>query len=140
MIKQSWENLNRDKDVFKTTCLTADSGFHSGKNLKMLAEEQKQIDCYVADPRMRSRDPLFEHYGRYKERSCKERRKRNRQTRIFTPDDFSFDPEFRFCMCPAGKRLYRNGYRLQLCNYEVTKLNLPAWRAASATSASALLI
>ena len=122
MIKQSRENLG-GLDVFKTTCLTADSGFHSEKNLKMLAEEQ--IDGYVADPRMRSRDPLFDHYGRYKERSRRERRKRNRQARIFTPDDFKFDPDFRFCMCPAGKRLYRNGYRLQLGNYEVTKFTAP---------------
>ena len=123
VIKQSRENLNSGLDVFKTTCLTADSGFHSEKNLKMLAEEQ--IDGYVADPQMRSRDPLFDHYGRYKERSRRERRKRNRQARIFTPDDFKFDPDLRFCMCPAGKRLYRNGYRLQLGNYEVTKFTAP---------------
>ena len=123
MIDQTRKNLDDKQDVFSKARLTADSGFHSEKNMEMLSHEQ--IDAYVADPKMRSRDPRFDHSGRYKIRTQKERRKRNGKIKKFTPDDFTFDPAFKFCQCPAGKRLYRNGYRLRLGNYEVTKFTAP---------------
>jgi transposase len=123
MIDQTRENLNDKQDVFSKAKLTADSGFHSEKNMEMLSQEQ--IDGYVADPKMRSRDPRFDHSGRYKIKAQKERRKRIGKIKKFTPDDFTFDPDLKFCKCPAGKKLYRNGYRVQLGNYEVTKFTAP---------------
>ena len=65
MLEQTKANL---PDVDQTS-LTADSGFHSEKNLKMVSE--KKIDAYIADPQMRRRDPRFDHSGRYKVRSQK---------------------------------------------------------------------
>jgi len=123
MIERTRKNLGDKQDAFSTSCLTADSGFHSEKNMKMLSEQE--IDAYVADPQMRSRDPRFDHSGRYKIRSRKERRRRSGKIRKFTPDDFSFDPEFRFCKCPAGKRLYRNGHHVKIGNYDATKFTAP---------------
>jgi transposase len=46
MIDQTRENLDGEKDVFSKSCLTADSGFHSEKNMKMLSD--REIDAYVA--------------------------------------------------------------------------------------------
>jgi hypothetical protein len=127
MIEQTRQNLKvtsgSKEDVFEKAKLTADSGFHSEKNMKMLADNK--IDAYVADPHMRCRDPRFDHAGRYKERARKERKRRNAGKHKFTPDDFTFDPDLKFCQCPAGKRLYRSGHRITINNYEVTKFRGP---------------
>ena len=126
MIKQTRENLrasSNEEDVFSESKLTADSGFHSEKNMKMLAAEE--IDAYVADPQMRSRDPRFDHSGRFKVRDQKERKRRNSGNMKFSTNDFIFDPDLRFCQCPAGKRLYRSGSRVLVNNHEATKFKGP---------------
>ena len=106
--RKNFENIENDGDVFKTTKLTADSGFHTNKNMEMLAEEQ--IDAYIADRYFRKRDPRFDNAGRYKERTTEERRKIDHSRKQFLPKDFTFDPEFRYCTCPAGKRMYKSGF------------------------------
>jgi transposase len=47
-----------DPRIFDKVCLTADSGFHSEKNMQMLTEER--IDAYVADTQFRKRTPAFQ--------------------------------------------------------------------------------
>lgn len=126
MLDQTKENLqtvSSEEDVFTEGKLTADSGFHSEKNMEMLAE--KQIDAYVADPQMRSRDPRFDHSGRYKERDQKERKKRTPGKKKFSTEDFIFDPDLKFCQCPAGKRLYLSGTRMKVKDFEATKFKGP---------------
>ncbi|AGF78772.1 transposase [Desulfocapsa sulfexigens DSM 10523] len=108
--RKNFESIESDEDVFKTTKLTADSGFHTNKNMEMLAEEQ--IDAYIADRYFRKRDPRFDNAGRYKERTTEERRKIDHSRKQFLPKDFTFDPEFRYCVCPAGKRMYKSGFPL----------------------------
>ena len=44
--------------------MTADSGFHSEKNIEMVTEES--IDSYIADPQHRQRDPRFDDAKRYR--------------------------------------------------------------------------
>ena len=58
MVEGARENLTAigsDPDVFEKTKLTADSGFHSEKNMQFLMGEG--IDAYVADTQFRKRDP-----------------------------------------------------------------------------------
>jgi transposase len=100
-----------------------DSGFHTNKNMDMLAEQE--IDGYIADRYFRKRDPAFDNYGRYKERSQKERIRREKRTRLFSTRDFTFDPDFKFCICPAGKRLYRSGSNIDRKGYYVTRFKGP---------------
>jgi len=74
MVKGTRENfqaMDKDKDIFQKAKLTADSGFHSEKNMKMLSLEG--VDGYVADKLFRKRDPRFADADRYKERYRKER-------------------------------------------------------------------
>jgi transposase len=127
MIDQTRENLpaatKAKEDVFTDGKLTADSGFHSEQNMKMLADNE--IDAYVADPQMRRRDPRFDHSGRYKIQAQKERKRRNPRDKKFTPDDFTFDADLKFCTCPAGKKLYRSWYLLRGCDHEATKFKTP---------------
>ena len=104
----NFARLGTKEDVFSDTKLTADSGFHTNNNMAELAGEQ--IDAYVADRYFRARDPRFDDAGRYKERSTKERRRIDHSKKQFLPRDFIFDPELRFCICPAGKRMHRSGF------------------------------
>lgn len=126
MIEQTrvnFHSIDNNEDVFTDTQLAADSGFHSEKNLEMLADEE--IDAYIADPKMRSRDPRFDNSGRYKTKSQQERKRKNPLKKKFKAKDFIFDLELSFCQCPAGKRLYRSGHRVKIKNYELTKFKGP---------------
>jgi transposase len=96
-----------DEDIFEDAKLTADAGFHTEKNMEMLFT--KEIDAYVADTMFRKRDPRFADYERYKERHRKERARIEGRKGLFKTGDFIFPEDLSHCICPAGKRLYRNG-------------------------------
>ena len=121
MIDTTKENL--EDDVFEKTRLTADSGFHTKDNMEMLAEEG--IDAYVADGLFRKRDPRFDNSGRYKEEHHKEIARKRKKPTLFSKEDFYFDPEFKFCTCPAGKRLYRSGNGIDKKGRRVTQFKGP---------------
>lgn len=110
MIKGVNENLKGigiKGDISKKAKFTADAGFHNEANMKMLAKEC--IDAYVADPQFRKRDPKFSDVGKYKERSRKERAVREGSNLTYRTQDFKFADDLSYCICPAGKRLYRSG-------------------------------
>jgi hypothetical protein len=106
-VRSNFKNIGKEENVLDHAKLTADAGFHSEANMKMLAENE--IDGYVADNQFRKRDPRFADYDRYKERSRKERAIQEVRMNLFTPADFSFPEDLSHCICPAGKRLYRSG-------------------------------
>ncbi len=106
--RENFTAVGNKKDIFTDTKLTADSGFHTNNNMAALSEEQ--IDAYIADGYFRKRDPRFDDAGRYKERTTKERRKLDHSKKPFLPRDFTFDPDLRFCVCPAGKTMHRSGF------------------------------
>jgi len=104
MIDGTRENL-RDigaaKDVFTKAKLTADSGYHSEKNMQLLVENG--IDGYVADNLFRKRDPHFAAAGRYKERTIDRHHTRKTGNSIyFQPSDFIQDTKRGVLVCPAG--------------------------------------
>jgi transposase len=102
MVEQTRENfkaIGREEDIFSEAKLTADSGFHTEKNMEMLA--QGGVDGYVADPLFRKRDPRFADRDRFKKT-----RKSSKKARLFTPKDFTYDKEQETCICPAGKKMY----------------------------------
>jgi transposase len=110
MVEKTRENftaIGNKKDIFKETKLTADSGFHSEKNVEMVTESG--IDAYIADNKFRHRDSRFKNADRYKERFKKERAKQSGAPIIYRPKDFTVSPDSRFCICPAGKRMYLHG-------------------------------
>ena len=97
-VRDSFRSIGKEENVFTGAKLTADSGFHTEQNMKMLFSEE--IDAYVADTQFRKRDPRFADADRYKEHT-----RRN----LFAPRDFTFPEDLSHCICPAGKRLYRSG-------------------------------
>jgi hypothetical protein len=109
MLEHTRESFKRlgDHDILKRAAWLADSGMHSENNLEYLFENG--IDGYVADTRFRKRDPRFATAIRHRPTRPEAPWARPKARGLFTPKDFQLDPEQRFCICPAGKRLYRNG-------------------------------
>lgn len=118
--RDNFKAIDSSEDVFSKTKLTADAGFHTEANMKMLAEEN--IDGYVADILFRKRDPRFADRDRYKERHRKERRKLNKTPDDkFTVEDFTFPEDKTYCLCPAGNRLRRSGTTVVIGNFEAIR-------------------
>ena len=106
--RENFEDMGRQEDIFKKAKLTADSGFHTEANMKEVMTQG--IDAYVADTQFRKRDPRFSDIEKYKERSRKEIAEYLGAANLYRPHrDFTISEDKRHCICPAGKRLYRNG-------------------------------
>jgi len=106
--RENFETIGNKKDVFKGAKLTADSGFHTEANMKEVMAQG--IDAYIADTGFRKRDPRFSGVDRYKERFRKERAEYYGAADLYRPHrDFTISEDKSHCICPAGKRLYRNG-------------------------------
>lgn len=121
--RENFQQIGKDKDVFTKAKLSADSGFHSEENMKMLAEQG--IDGYVADNLFRKRDPRFAEYDRYKDRHRKERAQFKAPKGLFSTKDFIFAEDLSHCLCPAGKKLYRSGGNVTVKNFQATKFKGP---------------
>lgn len=106
-VRERFRQLGVAADIFTQAKLTADAGYHTEANMQYVFDQG--IDAYIADRSMRKRDPRFAEADRHKERTRRERRQRAGRRRLFQPRDFYHDPEKQICICPAGKRLYRNG-------------------------------
>ncbi|RJP76451.1 MAG: IS1182 family transposase [Desulfobacteraceae bacterium] len=119
--KENFQKIGTEENVFEKTKLTADSGFQTENNMKMLSREK--IDGYIADTLFRKRDPRFADAERYRARYKKERAQKEGRSGLFKTSDFTFDPDLRYCICPAGKRLYRNGGHTNLGGKEAVRFH-----------------
>jgi len=106
--RKNFEAIGNKEDVFKEAKLTADSGFHTEANVKEVMGQG--VDAYIADTQFRKRDPRFSDVDKYKERFRKERAEYYGVADLYRPHrDFTISEDKSYCICPAGKRLYRNG-------------------------------
>ncbi|MBU4033856.1 MAG: transposase, partial [Proteobacteria bacterium] len=122
--RENFQAIGKNEDVFTKAKLSADSGFHTEENMKMLSEEE--VDAYVADNLFRKRDPRFVGADRYRERHRKERAKlTGGKSGLFSTADFVFPEDLSHCLCPAGKRLYRSGNNVAVRNFLATKFKGP---------------
>jgi transposase len=106
-------------DVLKTTKLAADSGFHSEANVKYLFEQR--IDGYLADTLFRKRDPRFAGAERHVPEHAAEPWARPKGLGLYKPADFRIAEDLSHAICPAGKRLYRNGRHCDISGFEAVK-------------------
>jgi transposase len=119
----NFQAIGRNDNIFETTKLSADSGFHTEENMKMLFTGE--IDAYIADKQFRQRDPRFAGADRYKERHRKDQAKKTGRNRLFTTADFVFPEDLSHCICPAGQRLYRSGGQVKTGKFLATKFKGP---------------
>jgi transposase len=111
--RKNFEAIGVQGDIFEKTQLSADAGFHTEQNMKMLFDEQ--IDGYVADILFRKRDPRFKTADRHKPK------KKEKSRKYFTPKDFIYDQATQTCICPAGNKLYRNGRNIKIRGFGFVK-------------------
>ena len=130
--RATFATIDPGHDVFEHVKVTADSGFHSKEVLA--AVERTGADAYIADRNYRRREPAFADAARHKQRSHKERslkRRREREQRppthrrLFTLQDFSYDPARALCICPAGQKLYKSGTNMSFNGYLVDRFRAP---------------
>jgi transposase len=103
--------------------ISADAGYHSEANLKQLAD--LNITALIADNGMRKRDERFATQGRHKTRPdpLHDKSPATKSTRLYQPKDFDYDPVRQTCVCPAGKKLYRNGSDCVFRGYAAVKFH-----------------
>ena len=91
--------------------ITADAGYHSEANLR--ARAALGVDALIADNVMRRRDERFATQDRHKAARDplhdKSPPAAPNEPTVYPPSAFTYDPEARTCVCPAGKSLYRKG-------------------------------
>jgi len=109
--RENFQAIGVQGDIFEKTQLTADAGFHTEQNMKMLFDQQ--IDGYVADTLFRKRDPRFKTADRHKPN-------KDKTNSHFTPKDFIYDSKSLTCICPAGKRLYLKQCCVVIRGYQAT--------------------
>ncbi|MBM3273210.1 IS1182 family transposase [Candidatus Kaiserbacteria bacterium] len=106
-------------DILKQAAVSADAGFHTESNVRYCI--QNNLDAYVADKYFRKRDPRFQNADRFK--PGKELTRAQKDAAMFTPEDFKVAEDFSYAICPAGKRMYRNGRDRNLQGYDGIKFS-----------------
>lgn len=105
------------------TLITADAGYHSETNIKSLADED--IPALIADNGMRKRGERFKDHEKYKALPdpLYDKAHAKKNARTYRPSDFTYAPDNRTCICPAGKTLYQNGSNCIHNGYLSTKFS-----------------
>lgn len=101
-------NAMRDQ-LTASSLITADAGYHSEANLKALGEQH--IEALIPDNGMRQRDARFADQSKHKAKPDPlwDKTQIDKKAPLYQPADFHYDPVKQTCICPAGKKLYRNG-------------------------------
>lgn len=93
-----------------SSLITADAGYHSEANLRAL--EALGVEALIADNAMRQRDERFVTQAAHKaaaEPLHDKRRPTPTPSGQLPASAFTYDPEARTCVCPAGYALVRAG-------------------------------
>jgi transposase len=100
------------------TVLTADAGYCSERGLQGL--EQRGVKACIPDPNWRKRDERFadQQVHREKKDPLWDKSAKPDKPKLFRPCDFTPAEDLSHCICPAGKRLYRNGRHRDLKGLE----------------------
>jgi transposase len=103
------------------TLLSADAGYYSTANVQAL--DERGVQACIPDPNYRSRDPRYagQHEHKAKPDALWDKRPKSDKARLFLPQEFKVATDLSHCICPAGKRLYRNGRHHDLNGFEAIK-------------------
>jgi hypothetical protein len=105
------------------TVIAADSGYHSEANVTTLA--QQQIDACLPDNGYRKRDARYADQTHHKAKPDPlwDKTRHPKKTKCFTSAEFRLADDHSHCVCPAGKRLYRNGANCTINGYVAMKFS-----------------
>lgn len=115
--KKNLVQLGKEPDVLQGTVVTADSSYHSKKNLQ--ACEKEQVDAYIPDVKFRKRDSRFANAERFRKPIDRKKLKgRKKPKRWFGVEDFTLDEKKGKLICPAGKELYLKNRNFECNGYK----------------------
>jgi transposase len=117
--RENFRTIAKPREVLKHAKVTADSGFHSEANAKYLFEQR--IDGYLADTMFRKRDPRFAGAERHVPKRAAEPWARRETRDLYKAADFRIAEDLSHAICPAGRRLYRNGRHCDIGGFEAVK-------------------
>jgi transposase len=98
-IKENCQKSGIDNKIYNKVAVTADTGFHSEVNMKMICE--RNIDAFIPDNQFRKRDVRFSDVRKYKT-SRVANWKPKKGKRYFMPEDFHLDEMTGKLICPDG--------------------------------------
>lgn len=103
------------------TVVSADAGYYSKANVQAL--DERHIRGCIPDPNYRRRDPRYAGQQQHKAKpdALWDKRPKLTKGQLFRPQDFKVAADLSHCICPAGKRLYRNGRHHNLNGFEAVK-------------------
>jgi hypothetical protein len=133
--KKNLMRVGKDADVLKGKVVTADSSYHTKKNLQVC--EKEQVDAYIPDVKFRKRDPRFANAERFRKPIDRKKLKgKKKPKRWFGVEDFTLDEKKGKLICPAGKELYLknknfecNGYKAVVYHGKKTECRVCELRA-----------
>jgi hypothetical protein len=117
--RASFDELGLSEDILKEAKLTADAGYSSELNAEYLISND--IDAYVADTNFRKRDPRFKEAERHKPTREDEPFAKPKRDLKFQPKDVQLAADHSHAICPAGRRLYRNGRECHIGQFTAMK-------------------
>lgn len=100
-VDKRMRKLDSNLDVFATTVVTADTGFHSEASVRTLLD--RKIDAYVADTHFRKRDPRFADQQDHKAKTT-DKRRTSKKRKYFAASEFTQTSDGSL-YCPAGKKM-----------------------------------
>lgn len=92
------------KDIFKGKKVICDTGYFSEANCKYI--DDNNIDGYIPDQYFRQRDPRYPEKNKYRKRK-----------NLYTHNDFKYDEENDYYICPNKKVLRADGKNLKYHEY-----------------------
>jgi transposase len=101
-IHEACKQAGIDEQIYESVKVTADSGFHSEKNMKLVFEQE--IEAYIADRQFRTRDVRFNEAGKHKKKTAKWQPSVGKK--YYGPKDFIFDEKRQKLICPAGHAMW----------------------------------
>lgn len=116
--------------------ITADAGYHSETNLRVLAD--RKIEALIADPGMRRRDERYADQDKHtaKPNPLHDKSAKPRKSGVFAASDFIVAKDRSHAICPAGLRLYRNGKDCTVGGYQAVKFRRRSAPAVNARCGS----
>ena len=107
------------------TLITADAGYYSETNLEAVAK--LQINALIPDIHMRQRDERLADQAKHtsKPDALYVRSRKPKPKAVFSPDQFIIAADHSHAICPAGKRLYRNGKDCIIRGYHAIRFRAP---------------
>jgi transposase len=113
-IKATFNEMGVSEDIFDETVITADSGFHSEKNMQILFENS--ITAFVADNQFRKRDVRFDSAQDHKKKQVVNW-KPIKGKKYFSADEFVYDERCGKLICPGGYAMKVKCRNLQSSGY-----------------------